>query len=452
MHPVIDNYFSQKITDPYRWLEDLQNPEVQSWFKAQADYADAILNHLPTRPAFKEAITKYVNSEPASVGDIDRLPGGNYFFIKTLPTDNTGKLYHRTGIDGPDTLLIDTDQFTGPHGQTAAINYYSPSYDSHYVVAGISVGGSEAATIHILDTQTGKMLPETIDRAEFGDIAWLPDSQSFCYVRLKKLTPGEPAEDKYLDSTVYLHRLGTSIDHDPIIMQRGLSGLIPMQPVDGPFVLFQPESKYMLGVVEHGVQNEHTLYTAPLDSLSKPNIPWQKVCDVDDDITGFNMYHDDLFLMTHKDAPHFKLIKTSMEKPDLASATVVIPNSDDVLRTFTIAGDAVYARMVKGGLAHVLRAPYDGSAPRPSPCPSKEMSESNPPTAASPAFSSPSAVGRAAPRYTNLIPPPEKRFTPTSNPPAPTISATISPPSKSKLQAGTAHLSPCRSSTKKASS
>ncbi len=34
-HPVVDDYFGTKITDSYRWLEDMKNPEVQKWFKDQ---------------------------------------------------------------------------------------------------------------------------------------------------------------------------------------------------------------------------------------------------------------------------------------------------------------------------------------------------------------------------------------------------------------------------------
>jgi prolyl oligopeptidase len=36
--PVTEEYFGTKVTDPYRWLEDLKDPEVQKWFKGQDDY------------------------------------------------------------------------------------------------------------------------------------------------------------------------------------------------------------------------------------------------------------------------------------------------------------------------------------------------------------------------------------------------------------------------------
>lgn len=30
--PVVDDYFGTKVTDNYRWLEDLKDPNVQNWF------------------------------------------------------------------------------------------------------------------------------------------------------------------------------------------------------------------------------------------------------------------------------------------------------------------------------------------------------------------------------------------------------------------------------------
>src|ERR1044072_2485083 len=46
---VTDEYFGVKVTDPYRWMEDLQARETIDWIKGQADYARAYLDHLPLR-------------------------------------------------------------------------------------------------------------------------------------------------------------------------------------------------------------------------------------------------------------------------------------------------------------------------------------------------------------------------------------------------------------------
>jgi len=40
---VVDPYWGTQVHDPYRYMEDLKSPEVQTWMKSQADYTDAAL-------------------------------------------------------------------------------------------------------------------------------------------------------------------------------------------------------------------------------------------------------------------------------------------------------------------------------------------------------------------------------------------------------------------------
>src|SRR5215469_17794270 len=49
--PVMDEYFGIKLTDPYRYMENLKDPEVVKWFKDQDDYTRAALARIPGRSA-----------------------------------------------------------------------------------------------------------------------------------------------------------------------------------------------------------------------------------------------------------------------------------------------------------------------------------------------------------------------------------------------------------------
>jgi len=56
--PVADTYFGTKIIDNFRWIEDLKNPEVQSWFKAQNDYTRSVLDRIPGRDRLRARIAE----------------------------------------------------------------------------------------------------------------------------------------------------------------------------------------------------------------------------------------------------------------------------------------------------------------------------------------------------------------------------------------------------------
>ncbi len=119
----------------------------------------------------------------SSVG-VPIIAGGRYFFLESEPGQNTAKLYMRDAATGTMKMLINPDSF-GPKGQAEAINFFQPSQDGKYVAYGVSGGGSENATLRVLDTVTGKDEGVAITRVdgdndEFLPVWWLPDD-SFAY-------------------------------------------------------------------------------------------------------------------------------------------------------------------------------------------------------------------------------------------------------------------------------
>lgn len=362
VRPVTDVYFGIPVVDRYRYMENLDDPEVQAWMRGQADYTRGVLDRIPGRAKMLEQVKKYVDAPPATVSDLRRMAGGKYFFLKTLANQSIAKLYMRQGVDGQDELLVDTDHFTGPHGEPPAINYFQPSDDGRYVAFGVSQGGSEMATLYVFDVENRKQLPDAIDRTEFGGVGWRADNKSFFYNRLQKLGPQSSPLDKYRDNKAYLHVLGQPADQDPVILGRGVVSSIPIEPDDEVYVITQPGSPYAIGAIVHGVKLEETLYVAPVASLGTvkqdagANSPWAKVCDVDADVTDFAFNADDIYLLSHHDAPRFKIVRTPLAHPTPPEQfEAVLPQTEGVLKGMTVAADALYARELDGGIYHVMR-------------------------------------------------------------------------------------------------
>jgi prolyl oligopeptidase len=360
---VTDTYFGIKIVDPYRYMENLADPGVQDWIKAQANFTRAVLDRIPGRPQLLDDIHKFANSSPARVGAVDRLVDGRYFFLKTLASQNVAKLYIRQGLKGRDRLLVDTDLFSAANGAPAAINFYEPSPDGNYVAYGVSQGGSEIGALRVLNVQTGKSTGETIDRVWDGAVSWRPDNESFFFQRMQKLEKDSSPLELEQRSKCYLHVVGQSPENDIPVLGIDVSQHVQIAPVDLPAVITQIGSDYAVGLINHGVQREITLYTAPLAAVGR-DTPWAKLCDVDDDVTSFEVHGRDIFLLSHQDAARFKILQTSLEHPDVAHAACIVPQGAGVLRGITAAADALYATELDGGVVHILRVPYGDSAER----------------------------------------------------------------------------------------
>jgi prolyl oligopeptidase len=358
---VQDTFFGVQVDDPYRYMENLSDPVVQAWLKAQADYTRTILDDIPGRQKLLDRIVTIDAALSPRIWDVNRLPGDQLFYLKRLPQDNVFKLYVRNGLNGDEKLLVDPETYAKATGKPHAINYFEPSWDGKYLAYGISAAGSEEAVIHVMDAATGAEVDKPIDRAQFGEVNWRGDGKSFFYIRLQKLGEGMDPTERYLKSKVFLHVMGDDPEKDTPVYGYGVSDLVKMEPSDIPIVFTDPASDYALGVIAHGTQNEITLYVAPVATLGTSGTPWKKACDVGDAVTGVASGGDNLYLLTHNDAPRFKLIKTSVSNPEISKADVVVPQSSAVLAALAAAKDALYVQARDGVFGKLIRVPYDGT-------------------------------------------------------------------------------------------
>ncbi len=359
--PVTDDYFGTKVTDNYRYMENFKDEEVQQWVKAQADFTTNILNQLPGRDAFFNRMMELDASIPAKVDCVLRLANGKIFYLKRGAQDEVWKLYMQDGMSSKAILLVDPNKFKQETGKPHAINYFTPSWDGKYVMYAISASGSEEASLYVIDTETLEDVDEPISRLHYG-VSWLPDNQSFLYTRHQEMKAGMAKTEKYQNSKVYLHRLGTDAEQDKIILGHEVTQGVNVSPVAAPFVVTVPNSDYVFAVILYGTQKELELYVATLASFNQGTPEWKKICDATDEIIMFDVHGEDLYLLTHNNAPHFKIVKTSLRNPDFSKAEPVLAQNDKIIENIFVAKDALYVLTNNNGIDKVIRIPYDGKA------------------------------------------------------------------------------------------
>jgi prolyl oligopeptidase len=359
--PVTESYFGVEVTDPYRYMEDPSTSEVQQWAKAESEFTRAALDAIPGRKGLLARIAELDASSRERIIEIARLPGEVYFYEKRGPQDNQFKLYVRHGLSGAEKLLIDPESLAKRLGQPYAITFYAPSDSGRYVAYGLSAGGSEEASIHLLEVATLKELIEPIDRAHYSGANWLPDDSGFFYLRQRSLPAGTPDSEKYRFQTAFFHRL-RGHGPDPAIIQAGVSKSMEISPEDFPLVFSQPGTPYVIAMPQNGVQRERLVYITRRADVFKPGVKWRKLFGREDEVTSFAIRGDDLYLLTHKDAPRYKLIRTSVMHPDLAHASVLVAPSDQVVTGFGLAKNALYVESRDGVVGVLSRIAYTPGA------------------------------------------------------------------------------------------
>jgi prolyl oligopeptidase len=354
---VTEEYFGVKVVDPYRWLESTSDAEVVGWMKAQNDSTRAMLARIPGRDELLARIKALDNAGNVVSGL--QVWGGHYFYYKTEPGSDNRKLYVRDSLGTPERLLMDPEKMTAADGKHYSIDYFQPSIDGKFVAYGVSPGGSEESVLHVLEGATGKVMSDSIDRAQFASPSWLPDGKTFFYARAQKLGPDDPPTAKYQKLKVYRHRLGVDPDNEPLAFGYNVNPNVKIEENDFSVLAYSPGApKYLLGLVIHGVKRELDIYAIPFEANPGANTAWKKVADESDAVTGLDVHADQIYLLSHKDASHFKVLRTSLSAPDLAHAAVAVPVSEVVVTNITTAGDALYVQDIDGGIGRLRRLPY----------------------------------------------------------------------------------------------
>ncbi len=353
--PVTETIFGTTVTDPYRYFEDEKNPEVIAWLKAQGRYTRSLFDAVPGHAdllARMEAFT--ASSEPVSA--VSKF-GDYVFYQERAPgSDNLDLLVRDPS--GATRKLVDVAAIRAAHGGAAyAINYFHPSWDGRKVAVAVSAGGSEDSALTVYDVASGKPIAGPIPRAQYDGVQWTEDSGAMVMNQLNALAPGETSIDKYKNAKVYFWDLKAP----PVaVLGNPLPGPIKFTPDQSPAIILSPGSPLALAFNINGVQNELEIWTAPVAAALKPGAPWTRLVAREDGVTNYALVGDHLFLLSHKDAPTFKILSLKLGEPLSAARQVVAARPDRLIESIAGAADGVYVAARHGVYSELFRLPLDG--------------------------------------------------------------------------------------------
>lgn len=316
---VVDDYHGVKVTDSYRWLEDSQSAETQAFVAQQNAYSQQILAAFPGRAELRARIQQLLH-----IGRVEapRPAGVYYFYEKRDGEQNQPIIYVREGIGGKDRALIDVNELA-PDG-TVALDWWHPSHDGKFVAYGTSPNGSEISTLHVIETATGKLLPEKIWRTRAASVVWLPDNSGFYYTRYPR--PGDvPAGQEMYNRRVFFHKLGHADNadglKDPLIFGEGLD------PTHWPNLRLSNDGQWLLVEVEEG-WTKSELY---LKNLLDPESSLVRVTAGLNFLYGAEVFNGHLYITTNEGAPRYRVFKVACDKLDRSQWREIIPQGDSVI-------------------------------------------------------------------------------------------------------------------------
>ena len=364
--PVTDIYFGQTLTDPYRYMEDLDDPAVIGWMKAQGEYTRAVFDSIPGNADLLKKVAQFSGSFDF-VNSAQRA-GNRIFYQEQAPGSDNFDLLVRDS-NGAARKLVDVTAWRAAHdGKPFAINYFLPSPDGRKVAVGLSEGGSEDASMYVYDVDTGAQIAGPLPRARFGATAWTSDSSKVFLNQLADLAPGAPATEKYQNSRALVWDLRSP---PMALLGAATPSSIKVPAPMFPYIGTAEGSPIMVAGIINGVQNEIALWTAPASIGDSSAIPWRPLVTPDDGVTKLTISGDRIYLLSHKDAPTFQVLEVKAGEP-LSVARVIVPASPGrLIEGIAAASDALYVQARKGVYSQLLRVPLDGGEAQEIPLPFK---------------------------------------------------------------------------------
>ncbi len=336
----VENHHGVEVTDPYRWMEELQSSELHRWMAAQ----DA----LRARYLGDSVLADRLQARIAAIRTFERQgtptrKGEMTFVTRTAKGNPHSVLFARHGAGGEFERLIDLETLNRD-GRTGSVGSISPN--GTYVTIRTADGQSRWQTVQIFRVADGALLADRVEGVYRGRsaVAWSGNDTGFYYSRY------EVQQDSHASlgpASIYYHRVGTSQAHDELVYERPE----------------EPDMVYGLSVSTHGrylvVQgtDDGGSFTglAPRLFVKDLTAPDSGVEEWFTNSSGSFAYegyiNGGLLIRTTDGAPNARLVEVDPSDPDPERWRQVVAETEWPMQAVSVVGKRIVVQLIKDARA-----------------------------------------------------------------------------------------------------
>jgi prolyl oligopeptidase len=350
-----DVYFGTTVADPYRWMEDVDSPEVKHWVEAENTLTQSFLADVPQRAQIHSRLMELVNFERFSPPETEH---GRYFYLRNSGLQNQSVLYWQQGAHGEPKVLLDPNTLRADG--TIALQGTAVTDDGKLLAYLLAEAGSDLQKIHVKDVATGHDLPDVIDWVKFSGVSWLKDGSGFFYssfgVPKTEAEKAEALKAAAYFHKLYFHKLGTPQSADVVVFER-------------------PDDKEMTmggGVSEDGhwlvlSQSKISTNALAVKDLTKPGwesptAPVIKIAPVDDaQYSWIGSEGHTVWLQINKNAPKSKIVQVDLDHPEPEHWKTIVPETQNSLESAVMVHGTLILTYLVDAKSEVELHKLDGS-------------------------------------------------------------------------------------------
>lgn len=339
--PVVQDYFTTKITDNYRWLEDDKSAETANWVTAQNKVTFDYLSKIPFKNQIKSRMEKLWNYEKFSAP----FKEGNFvYFYKNNGLQNQSVLY-RKDASGNEEIFLDPNTFS--KDATTSLDVVRFSKDGSCVAYSISEAGSDWRKVIFIDAKTKKSIDADLVDVKFSGLSWLGNTGIY-YSSYDK-PKGSQLSAKTDQHKLYFHKIGTNQKADQLIF----GGDLKRRYVSGSV----SEDNRFLYISAANSTSGNELYIKDLKNVAQKIIKVNEGFDADVDV--LDNVGTKLIIVTDLDAPNKRVVTVDASNPKPSNWKNLIAETNNVISPSTGAG-FIFANYMKDAVSEIIQYDYNG--------------------------------------------------------------------------------------------
>jgi prolyl oligopeptidase len=348
--PQVDDYHGERIADPYRWLEDTNDPETLSWVERQNERTEAFLSQVPTREAIRARLTQ-IWDYPKAGTPFER--GGRWFQARNSGLQDQSVLYVMAAPDDEagevllDPNLLSTDG-------TVAVPDIAVSEDGSLLAYATSAAGSDWTTWHVRDVASKTDRPDIVEWTKFGTASWRRDGSGFYYSAIERPKAGEEYTGKVGELRIFFHSLGTAQSDDNLVFEA------PPGREWVPDASVSEDGNFLIISISVGTAPQKRLEV--LD-LSRPGLEFVPlVGDFTSTADVVTNVGTTFFLVTDDEAPRQRLVAVDLERPGRQNWREVLGEREAVLLGARNCGGRLVCHYLQDACSRLSVFELDGSS------------------------------------------------------------------------------------------
>ena len=354
---TVDEYFGEKVSDPYRWLENDTSAQTAAWVEAENKVTNAYLQKIPFREKLLKRLTELSSYERIGA---PFKQNGKWYFYRNDGLQNQYVIYVKDQLDGEPRVFLDPNKLSTDG--TVALKSLDFSHNGRWAAYAISRSGSDWQEFFVIDLATGELTDDHIEWAKFSDASWLGDG--FYYSAYDRPTEGKEFSNVNAGHKIYYHKIGTPQSDDVLFYQN------PTEPKRFYDVEVN-EDETLMYLYESGAGAGNNLYVR--DLRQKDALFIQMTNDMDYLYSPLYDDGDRMYFFTNFGAPKGRIMTADIHQPGVNDWQELVPEQKNVLSGASVIGrqlvltysqdasDHAFIYGLDGKLRHEVKLPMVGS-------------------------------------------------------------------------------------------